>query len=229
MILRCPCGAVRAEKKQHVAMRTGGGLVCHCSMCSSSERRSAFYGGVPWVSLPRLTFEGAVRVRRDSSWAARGSCASCSKEIFMHYDCEPNTGWIHADLVGVSTPHDPLVIQGSGLGESMMMWGHIFCDKPVSDGVRASVDFALWEENKDPCRPTGVPAPHVCASCFQTRDACGCQDDKCSSALKRHLCEHDDAKGCELEPKRRRWCWPCRNRLGDEALEAASAASGVET
>ena len=108
----CSCGAVRVVDSQDEAeseARAWGGFVCHCSMCRQVERRTSFGGGVPWVAVPRLRWEGApLAVRRSSEFGTRGACGACGAELFIQYDCEAHTDWVHADVLRLTSPSSQL-------------------------------------------------------------------------------------------------------------------------
>ena len=174
----CPCGLCETVSQPPARL-----LVCHCSQCPASARRDAYGGGVPWYAVPRAACEfatGALRERRESSWATRyrrarcglvprrasskddAGCSRCDYELGMKYDCEANTLWLHADAVAAQTEVDR---------------AHIFCDAAVelaSEVTRCS-GFEHWLADVDPCRPANTPAPALCLACFQRSGSCTCK------------------------------------------------------
>ena len=132
---------------------------------------------MPWVAVPRLVFEGkaspsdedTLDVRRSSAFAARGQCTACDSVLFIRYDCEEYTDWVHADAMRISAP-----AQGGEV--AVPYWCHIHRDPLmvfIEDGLSSSPSFEPWEA--DPCRPTGTPEPVVCMKCFQRiGGACQC-------------------------------------------------------
>ena len=181
----CSCGVVRVVDSEHAAeheARAWGGFVCHCSMCRQAERRAAFGGGVPWVAVPRLRWEGtALSVRRSSEFGTRGACGACGAELFIRYDCELHTDWVHADVLRLASPssqlHAPSADGGHGRGDgAALRWHHIHraaSAAPLNDGLPSHAGFEPWEP--DPCRPAETAAPAVCLRCFQLLEpACRC-------------------------------------------------------
>jgi hypothetical protein len=236
IVLSCTCGAVHAVGAgAEACARLCSGLICHCSMCAESDRREAYGGGVPWVAFPRLRFDGtaagaradALIVRRSSGWAARGACGACDSAVFMQYDCEAHTTWVHADLAGAA-------LAASG----PLPWAHIFDASAPSGtpgqygrhavtGFPTAPDFGPWDANPDPCRPAGIAAPEVCAGCFQAAGPlCRCgrgatvdAREAAGAALDGRECEFYTGQGhCVSDPGRPP-CLSCRVRFGDEALD----------
>ena len=216
----CACGAVRADIR---AADIWGGFVCHCGSCQDAEKRTAFGGGAPWVAVPRLKFDGfdpstltdALEVRRTSPFASRGACTKCECEIFIHYDCEAHTDWVHADVFGLKSPEDPK------LGE--LRWSHIHhvaTALRLGDGIPTYPGFEPWVP--DPCRPANAPVPAVCMQCFQ-KVGCVCNGEP-EDSLESSTADSDivclymgGRKGCEDVPSGP-WCLQCRCRLGDDVL-----------
>ena len=114
----CSCSVVRVVDSEHEAERevyAWAGFVCHCSMCRQAERRAAFGGGVPWVAVPRLRWEGtALSVRRSSEFGTRGACGACGAELFIRYDCELHTDWVHADVLRLASASSQLQRRANG-------------------------------------------------------------------------------------------------------------------
>lgn len=128
-------------------------------MCPAVDRSAGFSGGAPWVAVPRPSYvDDALRVHRSSAFASRGSCGLCDRGIFIRYDCESYTDWVHADCFELERP-----IQTIG-----GTWAHIHClptEEGYGDGVPVYDSFQPWEP--DPCRPNTEEAPMVCLTCFQ--------------------------------------------------------------
>ena len=139
-------------------------------MCSALDKSEEFGGGAPWVGVSRLEFSGTLDIRRTSEFATRGSCSSCGRGLFIHYDCELHTDWVHGCVFALSSPtdkHGRLYVPH---------WAHIWraATPPLGDGLPTSEGFeplGSW----DPCRPAGSAAPAVCRTCLQLQPLCKCR------------------------------------------------------
>lgn len=170
--LSCHCGVATAHLDER---QVWGMFVCHCSMCPAADRRATWSSGAPWVAVPRVSFRSSngskVQVRRSSSFASRGACGNCSSSLFIQYDCEVHTTWVHADLMPKSWV--PVKVH------------HIHCcsTESVEDGWPCHPAYEPWEP--DPCRPACAPLPRVCRLCFQLQEesprTCNCSVQSAAS------------------------------------------------
>ena len=164
LVLACSCGAATAVLHGG-ASSVWGIFACHCSQCSPADRRVGYANGVPWVAVPRVTWTNVVS-ERSSTFAVRGYCASCERALYIHYDCELHTAWIHADLF--TAPDLLRDVKVSHIHSSAVQDG----TTPLCGQKSWYRGFEPWEP--DPCRPIGSSPPRVCFQCFQL--ACqGCR------------------------------------------------------
>ena len=98
-------------------------------------------------------------VHRSSKFAQRGACGGCGASLFIRYDCEAHTDWVHAACL---TDQRLLPLPSSTF--------HIHCAKELGQGRQCSRGFEPWQ--CDPCRPSTLPEPAVCRSCYQLECTC---------------------------------------------------------
>lgn len=154
----CTCNAITFT----TSIPTTKTFICHCIMCPTRDR--IYHNGAPWIAITRPTFyQGKLRVVRSSTFATRTRCFTCDDAIYLRYDCEPHTDWIHASTLAHSdeNPEFDFTTQPS--------LEHVHADTNASvnsnDGHTSSDNFGSW--TPDICRPSDIPEPNVCLTCFQ--------------------------------------------------------------
>ena len=179
-------------------------FVCHCSMCPQKDRYGGdFAGGAPWAAVKRVSiWTGNIARKRTSEFATRGLCGACGAGLFIRYDCEANTDWVHARVF----PEDALADVPSK---------HIHCAQPLA-GRESYKGFEPWEP--DICRPAGTPAPDVCTRCFQIR--CRCNEGRPPSAVEEQEDEQEQSEEEEEEEEER--------HLSEVHIDAPPVADGVD-
>ena len=142
-------------------------------MCPEATRRESCFGGSPWLALPSGGWRdddggdgggGSLAKRRSSGFGERSACNACKTDLFIHYDCEPHTDWVHLDAV-------------PNFDTSTVPTYHIHAgDKAGGDFGDHNPIFAAFDAwVPDPCRPAGEPEPKVCYSCYQVEGVCTCE------------------------------------------------------
>lgn len=177
LAVACPCGAVTAA----VSAPPAALFVCHCSACPPRDKTWKFAvplplaAGAPWVALPRLwtaksepPFPSALVVTRTSSFAVRSRCGICDAAVFIRYDCEAHTDWVHADVLA---PAAALA--------SLPPAAHINCGAAAATADCSSCVQGIYAGYEpwvpDPCRAPDTQVPEVCRTCFQLRTGCSCR------------------------------------------------------
>ena len=156
-MLRCPCGNTTAT-----ATNAWGCFCCHCRQCPEKDKLEDWAGGAPWVAVPRIQEWNSakqIQKQRSSSFAERGACGVCGHALYIQYDCELQTSWVHAGC-----------FESQQIPASRI-W-HIHCgdEFDLGGGRRCFRGFEPWEA--DPCRPAGTAEPLVCRRCFQLTCTC---------------------------------------------------------
>ena len=113
----CLCGALRYQSTEPPV----NGGYCHCRMCQKIS------GGLytAWLQFSQSSFrftQGEPKFYRSSEWLQRGSCPTCSSQLIVIYDEDPEPVIYIGSL---DHPDDwPLTQDG--------WWGHAYVDEKVS-------------------------------------------------------------------------------------------------
>jgi hypothetical protein len=182
----CTCGNVKYvntnEKK--TLKDIWGIFICHCSQCPiqsktwKDERLQSV--GTPWIAIPRSSFSSinqSLKIENLSTFAERGSCKQCGDSMYIRYNCEKNTDWVHLKTFNakLDLKSPPLLKFSNDDNYSKhIIYQHIHCNiksttnnlKLIdSKGIPIFHNEGLWEP--DPCREHGFPVPKVCSTCWQ--------------------------------------------------------------